>query len=186
LITVFLFHFIFFKTDKLAPNWLLFLDDFQRHWPTDDENTYVDFGRDNIRGAGTYMEGKPRWRRFAEKRTGSAKLVFHFDVPGTVAKSTHEGLPWFHHLHQHLGNGVHFWPYDGWIIPVGRSSVAEVYPALCSHSFERNENRTSDQHDTFSIADWMRQADLDGRLEDYFKPSLNPKEQRVAKSRAGF
>jgi hypothetical protein len=34
---------------RLLPDWPTFLDDFQRHWPTD-ENIYVDFVRDGIRG----------------------------------------------------------------------------------------------------------------------------------------
>jgi hypothetical protein len=126
----------------------------------DGVNTYVDFVRDGVRGAGALREGKPRWRRLTEKRAGSAKSVFHFDVPGSVAKSTHAGLPWLRYLRQHLGDRVHFWPFDGWEIPVGRSVVAEVYPALWSHTFERNENRTADQHDAYSIAEWMRQAEF--------------------------
>jgi hypothetical protein len=27
----------------LKLDWSTFLDDFQRHWPTDEDNTYVDF-----------------------------------------------------------------------------------------------------------------------------------------------
>jgi hypothetical protein len=33
-----------------------------------------------------------------EIRAGAAKSVFHFDVPGSVAKSTHAGLPWLRYL----------------------------------------------------------------------------------------
>jgi hypothetical protein len=29
----------------------------------------------------------------SEERSGSAKSVFHFDVQGSVAKSTHAGIP---------------------------------------------------------------------------------------------
>jgi hypothetical protein len=38
--------------------------------------------------------GNSRWRRLTEERAGSAKSVFHFDVQGSVAKSTHAGIPW--------------------------------------------------------------------------------------------
>ena len=55
--------------------------------------------------------------RLTEERAGSAKSVFHFDVPGTVAKSTHAGLPWLRYLRQKLGDRIHFWPFDGWEIP---------------------------------------------------------------------
>lgn len=83
----------YFEVHHLAPDWPTFLDDFQEHWPTDAENTYVDFIRDGRRGDGKTRSGNARWRRIAEERAG-AKSVFHFDVPGSVAKSTHAGLPW--------------------------------------------------------------------------------------------
>ena len=35
----------YFKAYRLMPNWPFFLDDFQKHWPTDDDNTYVNFIR---------------------------------------------------------------------------------------------------------------------------------------------
>ena len=64
-----------------------------------------------------------------EQRAGGAKSVFHFDVQGSVAKSTHAGIPWLRFIRQRLGARVHFWPFDGWDIPVGHSAIAEVYPA---------------------------------------------------------
>lgn len=33
--------------------------------------------------------GNAHWRRLTEERAGAAKSVFHFDVQGSVAKSTH-------------------------------------------------------------------------------------------------
>ena len=63
--------------------------------------------------------------------------MFHFDVPGQVAKSTHAGIPWLRFIRQELGARVHFWPFDGWDIPVGQSAIAEVYPALWSRGFAR-------------------------------------------------
>ena len=38
----------YFEVHHLLPDWPAFLDDFQRHWPTDEENTYVDFVRDGL------------------------------------------------------------------------------------------------------------------------------------------
>lgn len=93
-----------------------------------------------------------------EIRAGAAKSVFHFDVPGSVAKSTHAGLPWLRFLRERLGNQVHFWPLDGWNIPAGRSVVAEVYPSLWSKGFAR-AGRSPDQHDAYSTAEWMRRTD---------------------------
>jgi hypothetical protein len=51
-------------------------------------------------------------------------------VQGSVAKSTHAGIPWLRFVRQRLGPCVHFWPFDGWNIPAGRSAIAEVYPSL--------------------------------------------------------
>lgn len=169
----------YFEVHHLPPDWPVFLDDFQRHWPTDEDHTYVQFVRDGIRGRGDERTGNSRWRRLAEQRAGSAKSVFHFDVQGSVAKSTHAGLPWLRYLRRQLGERVHFWPFDGWQIPAGRSAVAEVYPALWKHAFP-SEGRTPDQHDAYSAAAWLRQADLDGRLKGFLAPSLTPPERAVS------
>ena len=131
-----------------CPTGRAFLDDFQRHWPTDEDHTYVDFVRDGVPGNGAARMGNARWRRLTEERAGGAKSVFHFDVQGPVAKSTHAGIPWLRFIRQRSASRVHFWPFDGWDIPAGRSAIAEVYPALWSRGFA-NEGRTADQHDAF-------------------------------------
>ncbi len=169
----------YFEVHHLLPDWSVFLDDFQRHWPTDQDHMYVDFVRDGSCGNGAERTGNSRWRRLTEKRAGSAKSVFHFDVQGSVAKSTHAGIPWLLNLRRHLGERVHFWPFDGWQIPAGRSAVAEVYPALWKRAFPP-EDRTPDQHDAYAIAGWLRQADLDDRLKGFLAPSLTPPERAVA------
>jgi hypothetical protein len=169
----------YFEAHDLQPNWPAFLDDFQRHWPTDEDHTYVDFVRDGARGKGAARSGDTRWRRLTEIRAGTAKSVFQFDVQGSVAKSTHAGLPWLRYIRQKLGDRVHFWPFDGWDIPAGRSVVAEVYPSLWSRGFAR-EGRTADQHDAYVVATWMRGADLDGSLAGFFNPSLPAPERTVA------
>ena len=169
----------YFETHHLPPDWPSFLDDFERHWPTDGDHVYVDFVRDGSVGHGAERTGNPKWRRLTEIRARAAKSVFHFDVQGQVAKSTHAGLPWLLYLRRHLGDRVHFWPLDGWQIPVGRSAVVEVYPALWKHSFPV-DGRTSDQHDAYSVAALLRHADMDGRLQAFLLPSLTPQERQVA------
>jgi hypothetical protein len=123
--------------------------------------------------------GDPRWRRLTELRTGRAKSVFHFDVKGSVAKSTHAGIPWLRFIRRRLGARVHFWPFDGWDIPPGRSAIAEVYPALWSREFDRAD-RTSDQHDACCVAAWLSRADRDGSLAAFLKLNLTPPERIVA------
>jgi hypothetical protein len=168
----------YFETHQLVPDWPAFLDDFQRHWPTD-EDIYVDFVRDGIQGTGAARTGNPRWRRVTEQRT-RAKSVFHFDVQGSVAKSTHAGLPWLRFMRQRLGDRVHFWPFDGWSIPAGRSAIAEVYPSLWNRCFP-TEDRTPDQHDAYCIAAWLSQADRDGTLLGMLTPALSRAERAVAR-----
>jgi len=174
----FSFPLAYFRQHHLALDWTEFLDDFERHWPTDEDNVYVDFVLDGIRGNAMARSGNPRWRRLTEVRA-RAKSVFHFDVQGSVAKSTHAGIPWLRFLRQRTAGRVHFWPFDGWQIPSGRSVVAEVYPALWNRSFPR-EGRDSHQQDASSIAAWMRRADGDGSLATLFHPDLEQGERQTA------
>lgn len=168
----------YFEKYRLARDWSAFLDDFQRHWPTDEKNTYVDFVREGECGNGAARCGDSRWRRITEVRAG-AKSVFHFDVPGSVAKSTHAGIPWLRFLRKSVGDRVPFWPFDDWTVPLGRSAVVEIYPALWSHSFPRN-GRDSHQQDAYAAAEWLRRSDQDGSLERFFSPSLSEYERKVA------
>jgi hypothetical protein len=169
----------YFSQHNLPHEWAAFLDDFQRHWPTDKDNIYIDFIRNGTVGNGTARSGDRRWRRLTEVRAGTAKSVFHFDVQGSVAKSTHSGLPWLLYLRRQLGNRVHFWPFDGWHIPTGMSVIAEIYPSLWSRGFAR-EGRSPDQHDAYSAAAWMRNADLNGSLQGFLVPSLKPEDLTLA------
>jgi hypothetical protein len=138
----------YFEVHSLEPDWAGFLEDFQRHWPTDADHTYVDFVRNGSVGNGAAREGSSRWRRLTEERSPGAKSVFHFDVQGSVAKSTHAGIPWLRFIRQALGDRVHFWPFDGWEIPGGKSVVLEAYPKLWSAAFPA-EDRTADQHNAY-------------------------------------
>ncbi|MBJ6724137.1 hypothetical protein [Geomesophilobacter sediminis] len=169
----------YFETHQLPPDWPAFLDDFQEHWPTDGDNTYVDFIREGEVGNGAARMGSSRWRRLTEERARTPKSVFHFDVHGSVAKSTHSGLPWLRYLRRELPGRIHFWPFDGWLIPENRTVIAEVYPSLWSRSFAREE-RDQDQHDAYSAAAWLQESDRTGTLQRFLLPMLSPAEYRVA------
>ena len=171
----------YFQKCKIPYKWPKFLEDFQRHWPTDDDNTSVDCVRKGAVGNGKARMGGTTWRRITEKRAGGAKSAFHFDVPGSVAKSTHAGLPWLLFIRKRLRKQVHFWPFDGWKIPPGRSAIVEVYPALWNRWFPR-QDRTPDQQDAFSVATWLSDTDRSGRLDEFLKPSLTDCERAVARA----
>ena len=168
----------YFQKYRLARDWERFLEDFQAHWPTREKNTYVDFIRENVVGNGAARKGNSRWRRLTDVRAGS-KSVFHFDVPGSVAKATFCGLPWLLHLRRQLRERLHFWPFDGWEIPPGKSVVTEIYPSLWKADYPLEE-RTPDQRDAHNIAAWLRDRDITGTLDPFFQPVLDQREVKIA------
>jgi hypothetical protein len=174
----FSFPLTYFEQHKLPRNWPAFLDDFQKHWPTDGDYVCVEFIREGMIGNGQARMGNARWRRLTEQRSKGAKSVFHFDVQGSVAKSTHAGLPWLRAIKQQCPN-VHFWPFDGWDFGPGVTVVAEAYPSMMRTS-PCPDDLTGDQHDAYSIAAWLARADREGTLAAFLKPELTEAERAVA------
>lgn len=169
----FSFPLAYFERHGIPRNWPTFLNDFCAHWPTDKDLTSVEFVREGKEGNGAARQGDAHWRRLTEHRAGGAKSVFHFDVQGSVAKSTHSGLPWLHYLRRELGAQAHFWPFDGWMPPLDRHVIAEVYPRLWQHLYPV-EQRTPDQHDAYAVCRWLQDTDRAGCLPRAFNPSLSP------------
>jgi hypothetical protein len=167
----------YFQKYGLPHDWPAFLADFQKHWPTDEDHTYVDFVREGECCDAQARCGDARWRRLTETRA-RAKSVFHFDLPGSVAKSTHAGIPWLLYLRTCVADRVHFWPFDGWEVPKGKSAVVEIYPALWCRSFPSG-GRNRDQQDAYTAAEWLRRSDMDGSLDRFFSPSLTENERKV-------
>ena len=176
----FSFPLAYFDRHAVEPDWPAFLDDFALHWPTDAVS--VQSVRNGAVGAGAARAGDARWRRVADRRAGGAKSVFHFDVQGSVAKSTHAGLPWLRGLRRRFGAQVHWWPFDGWDVPARRSAVAEVYPALFSRAYP-SEGRTPDQHDAYAVAAALAQAFAEGRLAAMLAPDLDARERARRRGR---
>ncbi len=175
----FSFPVAYFEKYSLPRDWAKFLDDYQQHWPTDNPSTYVDFIRDGSCGQGTRRMGDARWLRLTERWTATAKSVFLFDVQGSVAKSTHAGLPWLRYLRKECHRAIHFWPFDGWQIPQRASVVAEMYPSLWVRRFPC-ENRDGDRQAAYAVAAWIQRADLNGSLPQFFCPPLELKERQLA------
>lgn len=171
----------YFEKHRLSPDWPKFLDDFQEHWPTDEEHIYVCFVRDGSHGHGAKRQGDAAWLRLTEHWTATAKSVFLFDVQGQVATSTHAGIPWLRFIRNQCGERIHFWPFDGWEIPDGRSVVAEVYPSLWMKRFPIEE-RNTDQQAVYATAAWLRRADGNGSLSRFLNPPLEPHERTQART----
>lgn len=176
----FSFPLAYFEKYRLSSNWQDFLEDFRHHWPTDEPNTYIDFIREGEVGHGHKRNGDARWLRVTEAWTATAKSVFLFDVQGSVAKSTFAGLPWLLYLRKHCKRQLHFWPFDGWEIPEGKSVVAEVYPALWMRRFPRGD-RDSDEQAAFATAAWLQRVDHNGSLTGFLNPNLTAEERGIAK-----
>jgi hypothetical protein len=158
--------------------WDEFLEDFTAHWPSDQDAVSIDLIRRGHIGAGPLRAGQSTWRRLTEERCG-AKSVFHFDVPGSVAKSTHAGLPWLLHLRRAFPDKLHFWPFDGWSLPPGQSVITEAYPRLWTDRYP-NIGRTPDQHDAYCLTRGLREADQDHTLGKLFDPKISPLEKEIA------
>lgn len=174
----------YFKRYGLT-SWPQFLDDFTRHWPTDEDHVYVDFVRDgNLASKGRApppgtREGSSNEFRLCERWTSSAKSVFQFDVQGSVAKSTHAGIPWLKRIREEVGDHVHFWPFDGWHPPEGKAVIVEVYPSIFRNRYPK-EGRTPDEHDAYAVARWLAESAARGSLDRYFNPPLTIEERRIA------
>ncbi len=158
-------------------SWSSFLDDFCALWPMTCSDVSVDSVRN--RGEGPPRMGEPDELRLTEKWTSSAKSVFLFDVQGSVAKSTHAGLPWLKHIRDEAGENIHFWPFDGWRVPPGKSVIAEVYPSLVRRRYPSAE-RTPDQQDAYSVARWLAEACRSRTLSRYYDPPLSESERATA------
>lgn len=156
-------------------SWNHFLDDFHRHWPTDQDHVTVESCRE-----GNKRSGSPHEFRLTEDWTSGAKSFFRFNLQGTVAYSSHAGTPWLRFLRRHtdLKAKIHFWPFDGLEIPSGKSVIAEVYSALFKRRFRSGFEK--DAHDAYSIAKWLQAMDIRGVLDVYFKPPLTTGEKKKA------
>ncbi len=155
--------------------WDEFLEHFCTFWTTDEDQVTVD----SIRSRSAARIGSAQDFRLTEQWTSSAKSVFFFDVQGSVAKSTHAGIPWLRRIRKEVGERVHFWPFDGWIIPAEKSVIVEVYPSLLRNRFPRAD-RTPDQQDAYAVARWLSKLDQNQFLTRYFDPPLTIDERKTA------
>jgi hypothetical protein len=160
-------------------NWEQFLSDFARHWPTDQPDVTVESFRSPSTSSGSKRTGSNNDFRLTEQWTSSAKSVFQFDVNGSVAKSTHAGLPFINRLRFSFKDNLHFWPFDGWVVPDGKSVIAEVFPSLFRNRYAR-DTRTVDQQDAYAVSRWLQEMDQSDHLERFFHPPLTEAQREQA------
>ncbi|PAW90458.1 MAG: hypothetical protein B9S33_01560 [Pedosphaera sp. Tous-C6FEB] len=171
----------YFDDHKIKYDWDSLLGYFLAHWPTHEDSVWVDHIRFGLSGQKEQRTGDSKWRRLCELRVKGAKSVFHFDCQGSVAKSTHAGLPWLKLLRSSKGVNAHFWPLDGWEPPPVGHTVTEVYPSLWRGRYSVQEGRTADQQDAYTVAKWLQEADGSGELQNAFAPDTSLKERMVGR-----
>jgi hypothetical protein len=153
-------------------SWDAFLRDFEENWPTRESPV-----RELL--PGNARTGNPDEHRLTGIWTAFPKSVFQFDIQDSLAKATHAGLPWIGYL-RHARDKAHFWPFDGWQVPKGKSVVAEVRPARLRHRYHRDGLDRAEQ-DAYAICAWLRERDQLGLLRPYFTPPLSHEEQDRAR-----
>ena len=165
---------VYFETYHLLFCWDFFLDDFSEHWPTHHKGVTPYHLNKNGGDMVDRRRGRTKWYRRTEMHN-TAKSVFHFNVPGQVALSTHAGLPFLRKLRKALPK-IHFWPFDGWKVPRGKSCIVEAYPRLYLEKYPRDKSGTSqftsDEWDAYVTAKWMQVADREGDLKTLLNPTL--------------
>jgi len=149
--------------------WDRFLQDFTKHWPTHSRRV-----RDLLE-EGSSRTGHPDELRLTERWTPAARGVFRFDMRGGAAKAAHAGIPWIDYLRQARAR-IHFWPFDGFAVPPGRSVVAEVYPDLFRNRYPK-ESRGPEEHAAYATCAWLQERDQLGLLDAYFQPPLSEEER---------
>jgi hypothetical protein len=153
-------------------SWDGFLKDFEGHWPTRELAV-----RELL--PGNPRTGDPDEHRLAGQWTAFPTSVFHFDIQDSLAKATHAGLPWIDYLRR-AGDRAHFWPFDGFKVPAGKSVVAEVRPARLRHRY-RKEGLSRQEQDAYAVCAWLQERDRLGLLRPYFTPPLSDAEKERAR-----
>ena len=176
---------IYFETHEIPFCWVSFLGDFCKHWPTHLKDVVPYHLNKNGGEKVDRRRGRTKWYRRTEMHN-DAKSVFHFNVPGQVAMSTHAGLPFLWELRKYLLElKVHFWPFDGWEVPSGQSCLVEAYPSLYCNHYPKEGTYSEDERDAYATAKWMQAADQDGNLKELLNPDL-PDSVRTAAHYEGW
>jgi hypothetical protein len=153
--------------------WDAVLAHMARRWPAD----RIPVAETRLKHAAPPVE---EGYRLCDCWAASAKSIFHFDVPGSVASSTFAGLPWIARLRKDCGAMIHFWPFDGWVPPAGKTVIAEVYPSLWRRRFDAPD-LGPDQRDAWTVAVWLEWAAGSGALPRYWEPPLTAEEKARAR-----
>lgn len=167
----------YYEAWNVPTAWRAFADDLRQHWPAHLPDVTVDMIRTGRIGAADQRSGSARWRRLCEIQC-KAKSVFHFGVPGSVAKSSFAGIPWVMELATTIPL-LHVWPFDGWTPTPGAPVIAECYPTLYRGQYPV-DGRTADEHDAYSISRWLYSMHASGNLPAVLAGPSDPTARSLA------
>ncbi len=106
-----------------------------------------------------------RERRLIEKQIPKTQPVFKLGGAGAVGLQTLYGIFQLAVLNDRLlQEGIHlfFWPFDGFEPPHDRHVIVELYPGIINRGIK------SDRNDAVSGACWLKNADSNNKLSDFF------------------
>jgi len=152
-------------------SWEAFLRDFEEHYPTHQVSV-----KELL--PGLTRLGEEDEQRLTGRWTAFPRSVFQFDLQDNAARATHAGIPWLSYLRR-AGERAHFWPFDGFEVPEGRSVVAEARPARLKYRYTR-DGLDRQEHEAFAICAWLQERDRLDLLRPYFTPPLSEAEQQRA------
>ena len=161
-------------------SWDEFLEWFEGRWPTWDVPVKACL-EPNLEMLGRY---KATLRLTDTWAPTAMPLCSGWEAQGpNVFFSTHAGIPWLRWLRQETAGRVHFWPFDGFEVPAGRSVVAEVYPRVFRRRYPPPPPPplNPDERDAWLVCRWLKDRDEKGCLALYFQPPLDDAEARQAR-----
>lgn len=162
--------------DTARQSWDDFLEWFETRWPTRQQRV-SECVPGNLGFLSTHKDGL----RLTDRWTATAMpLCSGWEGNGpNVFFSTHAGIPWLRWLRSEGAGQIHFWPFDGFAVPEGKSVVAEVYPRVFRRRYQTD--LTGDMRDAWLVCQWLRDRDEKSCLAPYFKPPLAEAEERQAR-----
>lgn len=81
-------------------------------------------------------------------------------------------------MRQEVGQYLHFWPFDGWSVPDGKSVIVEAYPSIFRNRYDKSD-RSADQQDAYATARWLSESDARGFFARYFDLRLTDEERKL-------
>ncbi|WCK53917.1 hypothetical protein PP175_21755 [Aneurinibacillus sp. Ricciae_BoGa-3] len=160
-------------------NWDKFLKWFDSQWQTSEYSVAECMKSNGYKNS--------NYRRLVEKAYATkAKSVVDLDrkVHGMVSYSTHAGIPWLSRLRKlkHAGHiKLHFWPFDGVVIPENSHVLFEAYPSLYKKTVQITGWSNEHERDAMAIVSWLNYHDRHNTLIDYLSlKTLTPAEIKIS------